>query len=257
METWSLIRNVGVGFILPPGLNIALMLLAFGLLVLPSRRALRRLGAGCLFLSVMLLYAFSAPIAANRMIDAVQSRAPAALTNAKIAELAAHKPDAVVLLTGGVVTNAPEYEGPHRPSDASWVRLLYAEDLALRIGVALLISGKGPIDRRNEAETTERYVWRLPKSRVLVESISTNTREAAKAIRIAHPSYRRVILVSDALHLLRGTPVFVAAGFDVIPAPTRFVEVELRTPASFIPSAAKLAESRAALHAGIGYLIGL
>ncbi len=58
------------------------------------------------------------------------------------------------------------------------------------------------------------------------------------------------------MHLLRAVPLFAQAGFDVVPAPTRFADVRLRTPGSFVPSAQKLAETRAALHAVLGYLSG-
>ncbi len=256
VDFWSLVRNLGVGLVLPPGINVVLILLAFALLVWPARRALRRLGAACLLLSAALLYGFSAPIAANWLIDQVQSRAPAALTSAHIAAMASNKPDAVVLLTGGVATHAPEYEGIPRPSDASWVRLAYAENLALRLELPLLISGAGPIDGLNEAETIARFAWRTPAARILLERVSINTRESAKEIRKAYPSIRRIVLVSDAVHLLRAVPLFAQAGFDVVPAPTRFADVRLRTPGSFVPSPHKLVETRAALHAALGYLTG-
>lgn len=171
--------------------------------------------------------------------------------------MALNKPNAIVLLTGGVVTFTPEYEDAHRPSDASWVRLLYAEDLALRIGVPLLISGKGPIYGRDEAATIARFAKRLPKSQVSLENASTNTREAAQAIRLLYPQDGQVVLVSDAVHLLRATPIFERAGLNVIAAPTRFSDVRLATPTSWIPSARKLAETREALHAALGYLLGL
>ncbi len=58
------------------------------------------------------------------------------------------------------------------------------------------------------------------------------------------------------VHLLRAVPLFAQAGFDVVPAPTRFADVKLITPASFIPNAQKLAETRAALDAALGYLSG-
>ncbi len=114
----------------------------------------------------------------------------------------------------------------------------------------------GPIDGLNEAETIARFAWRTPAARILLERVSTNTRESAKEIRKAYPNIRRVVLVSDAVHSLCAVPLFAQAGFDVVPAPTRFADVKLRTPGSFVPSAHKLAETRAALHAALGYLIG-
>ena len=63
----------------------------------------------------------------------------------------------------------------------------------------------------------------------------------------------RVLLVSHAMHMRRAALLFERAGFDVIQAPTAFVNGRHRLPASLMPMAFALSISSEALHEIIGY----
>lgn len=254
-EFWSLCSILAAGIVLPPGLNVVLLLVG-GWLILGARsRSARVAGASCIALSGTLLYVLSAGVTANRVIALVQSAGPPALTEVDIEVLMRKKPHAVVVLTGGISRWAPEHPGHMAPTDASWIRLLYAEDLALRLEVPLVISGKGPISGVDEASVIAGFSRRLRSTNILVESTSTNTSSAGPALRRTYPHLRNIVLVSDVAHLVRAAPLFARAGLHVTPAPTRFVDVGEHIPRSFIPSARKLAEAHAALHAALGYIV--
>ena len=88
------------------------------------------------------------------------------------------------------------------------------------------------------------------------EQTSDNTAENAKhaAQQLATVGARRILLVTDALHMPRAKRAFVAAGFEVIVAPTRFLGRRPIDIASFIPKAIELETSSYALHEWIGIL---
>ncbi len=65
---------------------------------------------------------------------------------------------------------------------------------------------------------------------------------------------RRVLLVTDAVHMPRAEQIFLRAGLEVVPAPTAFKKRGPVTPASYIPNAGALKDSHYALHEWIGLL---
>ena len=136
---------------------------------------------------------------------------------------------AIVILGGGVLPDAPEYGapqlGPH-----SMERLRYGALLARRSGKPLAFSGglgwgNGPAQREAEASVARRVLqedyglalrWAEDRSRDTAEN-------ADRSAQLLQPAgVRRIALVTDAIHMPRALAEFRRAGFDVVPAPTGF-----------------------------------
>jgi uncharacterized SAM-binding protein YcdF (DUF218 family) len=147
------------------------------------------------------------------------------VTPVGLVELRRARVEAVVVLGGGVLPEAPEYGVP-QPSAPTLQRLRYGVRLARVGGLPLAFSGgagwSGP-GTATEAEAA-RLVARqdLGFDSRWVEGLSRDTREnAVRTAALLHRDrIRRIALVSDAWHLPRATREFQRAGFEVLPAPT-------------------------------------
>ncbi len=95
----------------------------------------------------------------------------------------------------------------------------------------------------------------VPPERIWAESGSRSTREnATGAAEVLHgKGVSRVVLVTDAYHMLRAERCFRRAGLEVIPAPCRFYTREFTMrPASFLPTSRALAACERVFHEWIG-----
>lgn len=246
--------------LLPPGQNLVLYGL-LGVVWMWCRGGRLRQWCGWgLVLNTLVLYALSAPWLAVGLVRWVEGLAPPPLP-AVYLERKVLPADgdwhAVVVLTGGVRLQTPEYGNRPLPNDASAQRLHYAERLAQAQGLPLLIAGGGPFVAGggvSEAAVLAQAVTRLPADRVWQEGVSVNTEAAPIEIQKRHPQVRQVLLVSDTTHLVRAVPLFERQGFVVLGAPTRYANVDADTAFAALPTAATLAESRRALHALWGWL---
>lgn len=136
---------------------------------------------------------------------------------------------AIVVLGGGVLPDAPEYGapqlGPH-----SMERLRYGAWLARRTGKPLAFAGglgwgNGPTQREPEASVARRVLkedygialrWTEDRSRDTAEN-------ADRSAQLLQPAgVRRIALVTSATHMPRAVAEFRRAGFEVLPAPTGF-----------------------------------
>jgi uncharacterized SAM-binding protein YcdF (DUF218 family) len=138
------------------------------------------------------------------------------------------------------------------------MRLRHGARLHLLTGLPVLVSGGAP-DTLGESEAALMARTLREDFGVTVrwqEQTSDNTAENAKhaAQQLAAVGVRRILLVTDAMHMPRAQRVFVAAGFEVAAAPTRFLGRRPIDVSSFIPKAAELEVSHYALHEWIGFL---
>ena len=119
-----------------------------------------------------------------------------------------------------------------RPSPVFVERIRHAVGLyrAGRVRMLVMTGGRDPGDRLSEAEAARDWAVRngVPAAAILVEDRSRSTREnlafAAPLLR-AH-GLKRVLLVSDPLHMRRATGLARRIGLDAHPSPTetsRFV----------------------------------
>jgi len=233
--------------ILPPGGIILLGLL--GLIL--SRRFL---GKFLLVLSLAALYMLSTPFLANQLMAGVETIP--ALTAEEATNSGAQ---AIVLLSGGRYSDAPEY-GADTISERMLMRVRYAAWLARRSRLPIIISGGSPEDGGlPEAELARRVLEQ--EFGVKVAAIETNSRttwDNAYMTReiLQKMGIQRVLLVSHAMHMPRAIAVFDRAGVDVMAAPTRFFhkqddEEEL---SDWLPSPFALVTSYYALHEYLGRL---
>ena len=96
----------------------------------------------------------------------------------------------------------------------------------------------------------------MPAAAIVMESASRDTRENAGLTRaiLAQRGYRRVLLVTSALHMPRALAKFRAEGIDAIPAPTDHEAQGVTTVSDWIPSTTALDGTSRALKEWIGLL---
>lgn len=165
---------------------------------------------------------------------------------------------AIVVLSAGRLENSPEYGGADIPDYIALARARYAAKLQRETGLPLLVSG----GRGKTAVPDEALANGL--ARVLredfatpvnwVEDRSANTAEnAAFSARILQPAgVRRVLLVTDAVHMHRARMAFTHEGLEVIEAPTMFFSRDRWSGLDFLPGAEGLRRSRYAIYEWLG-----
>jgi uncharacterized SAM-binding protein YcdF (DUF218 family) len=223
-----------------PALLVFFLLTAYGLL---RRRRLAWLGLGLLFL-------WSWPPFAAVMAGSLEwFYTPGTMPPADA--------QAIVVLSGGVVppdASIPEaypgWDTYQRCRHAAW---LYRHWRAVPVIVS---GGIGPhsvnVARLMKAELEGESI---PESAILTEERSTSTYEnGVFTAEILHArSFHKIVLVTEAYHMLRAEKVFRKLGFDVVPAPCAAYTLGWRfAPEGFLPAATPIAENNNVLHEWIG-----
>jgi uncharacterized SAM-binding protein YcdF (DUF218 family) len=199
-------------FLLPP---LAPLLLALaGFLVRKSRP---RLAILLMVLGWGLIALLSTPFAGNGLLSLLEPpyedplRRPA---------------DAIVVLGAGMYVNAPEYGGADTVNNYSLERLRYAAQVYRRSNAPVLVTGGAPHGNVTSEAALMKAVlqdeWGIAVA--WTESNSVNTLENARLTdaMLGPAGIRRIYLVTHAWHMPRARFAFERAGFDVIPAPTRY-----------------------------------
>ncbi|MFD0667124.1 YdcF family protein [Ramlibacter sp. MAHUQ-53] len=232
--------------LLPPAGPLLLALLGLVFCI-----AWRRLGLALVAFGLAALWALSTHgIALQLSRHLVPPPPPAGL-----ADLARHRTQAIVVLGGGVLAQAPEYGEP-QPSAATLGRLRQGARLARATGLPLAFAGGMGWSGRSLASEAEaaRMAARRDFGVELrwVDDRSRDTRENAQRLaELLRPraagGVRRIALVSDAWHLPRATIELRAAGFEVLPAPTGLPFPQERPALEWLPTAYGLSASRQVL----------
>lgn len=233
--------------LLPP-LN-CILLCALGLML---HRRHPRIGLTLSAASLTILLIFSTVAGSQLLVQPLEANTdPLAATKNTGAQ-------AIVLLGGGRLPDAPEYGGIDMPGHHSLARIQYAARLHRQTGLPVLITGGSP-GGAIEAEA-------MIMGRVLTEDFSvpvtwletrsnTTAENAILTAKILFPlDKRKILLVTTALHMPRSKAVFEQNGFDVVAAPTLFLGRGNFKVADFIPGGEGLQRSHAALHESIGRL---
>lgn len=154
------------------------------------------------------------------------------------------KTQAVVVLGGGVLPQAPEY-GVVQPNANTLARLRYGVRLVRQSGLPLAFAGgvgwastgmgtdsEGAVARR----VLEQEYGVGPK---WVDDRSRDTAENARNMAglLLPQGVRRITLVTDGWHMPRAAAEFRRAGFEVLPAPTGFPGPHARPLLEWLPSA--------------------
>lgn len=204
--------------LLPPG--ILLLLLALGWWL---RRTRPRLAGLCFALGLGGFWLMSLPIVVQWSANALERVPP--LTREEWATLG-QRADAIVVLGSGRERGDPAW-GADQPTGIGLERQRYAARLAKASGLPVLTSGglhygTPPSEARLMADSM------LDDFGVTVrwqEGLSRTTWENAQmsASMLLPQGIKRVVVVTQAAHMPRAVWSFQKAGFEVVPAPVRFL----------------------------------
>lgn len=163
---------------------------------------------------------------------------------------------AIVVLGGGRLANAPEYGGRDIPSLTTLARLRYAAKLHRETALPILVTGGAP-DGSTESEAasmarTLREDFSVPVRWIEGDSNNTAENAALTAKILKREGLLRVLLVTDGLHMPRSTAVFEKSGLEIIPAPTILFSRAPLTFFDFLPGGEGLRRSHYAMHEWIG-----
>lgn len=180
-----------------------------------------------------------------------------------IAELKTRQVQAIVVLGGGLLPEAPEYGEP-QPSSHTAARLRYGVWLARQSGLPLAFTGglgwaATDAQHVSEAEVAARVA--LQDFGFTLRWTETESRDTSGNARLLAPLLRRdgvqrIALVTDAWHMPRAVAAFERAGLDVTPAPMAYVRPLERGLLEWTPSARGLLASQQILREWLGLALG-
>ena len=149
---------------------------------------------------------------------------------------------AIVVLGGGVESEAREYQGPTLGPDAM-ARLLYGVHLSRTTHLPMAFTGGkgwgGINDQVSEAQVADLSLARLGLAPLRwQENQSRDTRENAllTAALLRADGVNRVALVTHAWHMPRSVRQFEAAGLQVVPAPMGYLHSDAMPVLQWLPS---------------------
>lgn len=229
--------------VLPPAGPLLLALVG---LALWHRRP--RLARGLVAAGVGALLLLSLPVVSSALLLAASD--PRVFDPA-----AASKAQAIVILSGGLRRDAPEYGGDTL-GRLALERTRYGARVARETGLPVLVTGGAYGPTRPEAHVMRDVLEREYGVPVRwVEDRARTTRENARfTAQILRPlGIERVVLVVHAFDVPRARLEFERAGLSVLPAPTMIPRLVGAGIADFVPSAAALQSSYYALYELFGY----
>lgn len=170
-----------------------------------------------------LVFVLSTPAGAGALFDYLQIYP--AIKSSRLRDLVPGPPAAIVILSAGRRTYAPEFPtgGTGTVDGLSLERIRYGAFVARQTNIPVLLSGGGdgvPMATLMAGALSQDYGI-TPR---WTETKSTTTAQNAmfSAILLKASGVRRVILVTHAWHMKRAAAAFKANGLAVIPAPTAF-----------------------------------
>lgn len=233
---------------LPPMFNI--VLIAVGLLLL---HRYRKLGIACCALGLGSLLLFSTPQISNIMLKSIE------VANAIVpAQIVGLENTAIVVLGAGQIENVQEY-GVTQPNHDAVARLTYGAYLHRKTGLPLLLTGGKPSSSAMaHAQVQANYMQQhLHVKPTWLETQSRTTWENAtqSAEILFAKNIRRVVLVTQSVHMRRSVLLFKAAGFEVVPAATElsFTNSPVLQWWRWLPTSESLRKASMVLHEALGY----
>ncbi|MCE2705471.1 MAG: YdcF family protein [Proteobacteria bacterium] len=174
-----------------------------------------------------------------------------------------NKSQAIVVLGGGVKTNAYEYPEGFNLNSWTLMRLQYAAFLAKQNPQKLVIVSGGIASAGNHSEAqimkeTLQTTFNI-KNPILIEEQSRNTNENAKFVtQMLQPlNINNVAIVSQAFHATRAIALFNKYNIHAVAASTDYMGhyTSKVTIASFIPNANTMLDCAQLLHELAGYIV--
>jgi uncharacterized SAM-binding protein YcdF (DUF218 family) len=234
--------------LLPP---VSLVILALVGVLFSKRKWGKRMTIVCL----TLLWLLSLPIVVKQWALLWERVPPLSAEAAR-----QFKPEALVVIGGGLEYAAPEYPGQVTLHVRTLLRVRYAAKLAWELGLPILASGGGTFEPEefSEADLMAQTLDGEFKTPVAwLERYSSNTAENARFSREVLNEFgiNKIVLVTQAYHMPRAALEFTKAGFQVLPAPTAFIghKGESRL-LDWLPSPSTWANSFLLAHEMIGML---
>ena len=232
---------------LPPGFNVAAVLLGLCLL-----RRWRRCAVTLILIASLSLYVLSLPWLAQTMISSLETYSPLKIETVKISGAGA-----IVVLGAGIYPDAPEYAADTLSSGAL-PRLRYAAYLYRLTGLPVLVTG-GRVFGEGVSEGELMAVFLEQEMGVevaQVETASLNTAENARySKQILEPlGVGHVVVVTNAWHMARAVASFEREGFAVLPAPIEYRGPSLGRPGllGWLPNLGALGSTTLALREYLG-----
>ncbi len=168
---------------------------------------------------------------------------------------------AIVVLTAGKVTEAPEYGKKDIPDYIALARMRYTARLHRESMLPVLVTGglgKAYGNTEALAQSMARGLqedFATPVKWLETESANTaeNAEFSAKILKAA--GVTRILLVTDAMHMRRAKLAFQQQGLQVVAAPTMFLNTyDFRPGNFFIPGVESLRRSHYAIYEWLGLL---
>lgn len=173
---------------------------------------------------------------------------------ASVAQLKTARVQAIVVLGGGLLPEAPEY-GQTQPGPHTAARLRYGLWLARQSGLPVAFTGGvGWAAQGAQAASEADVAARVAQQDygVTLRWLEAQSRDTAGNARLLAPllqqgGVQRIALVTDAWHMPRAAAAFEQAGLAVTPAPMGFVRPIESAGLQWLPSARGLLASQEVL----------
>ncbi len=241
--------------LLPPGVLILGLMVSAGLCLRQPKRPKTAL---MLLTLAGLLYAFSLPWLATRSSAWIEASLKPLAVDAQ-GNYQIQAAQAIVILAGGLRSEAIDSPHPEQPNWRSLERINYGARLAKATGLPILVSG-GVLPLRHTGSEAAAMGRALEldygiKPRWLEErSLDTADNARFSAQILLNAGIKRVLLVTHAQHMWRSARLFENAGLEVVMAPAAFAPQPPSNLFSFMPNAHASARIYDNLHEVIGLL---
>ncbi len=167
----------------------------------------------------------------------------------------------IVILSGGMVLGSPVAGDEGVEIDETTLARFYGGyKIYQKLGCNILLSGGSSTDRSNELPIAKVMQdvflsWGVDKEKIIVEDLSKTTLESAEYSlkKLEEEGYKRIILVTSALHMRRSVKCFERGEIKIIPAPVNYIlGKEPLNILNFLPNAGVLSNNFYAIHEWIG-----
>lgn len=166
---------------------------------------------------------------------------------------------AIVVLAGGILEPSETLPTAELKMD-SRMRCIYAAELYKQRPLPILVAGGVVHEEMNLPPLSQEMKKLLielgvPEDAIVVEDKSRSTYENATMSQplLAERNIERIVLVTDADHMLRASECFTTQGFDVVPAACRHASDTFSwQPSAFLPRAGAAKSVRESMHEWLG-----
>ncbi|WP_410497836.1 YdcF family protein [Chitinibacter sp. S2-10] len=243
MDLAVLIKETCRALLLPPG-SLLLLLAAAHL----GRKRWPRQTSWSTISGLLLLYLLATPLVSYGLMSLLET------PPLNVAQL--KRSQAMVILGGGkrfIARDMPEGE---TLNNVTLARVRYGARLASLHSQAILVTGGAPLGGMSEAHYMQQVLQNEFGVKVKwVEDRSVDTFEnASMSQAMLGPQIKTITLVTSADHMPRARRSFEKLGFEVIAAPTDYINREPFNLTSILPRASALQTSSTALRECLGQI---